>query len=43
MQLAISPEEINGLTFGLMLNALKGGVAGKAGTKGKASLRLVKG
>jgi Zn-dependent peptidase ImmA (M78 family)/DNA-binding XRE family transcriptional regulator len=43
-QLAIPSEEINELTFGLMLNALKGGRTGEATRKpGKAALRLVKG
>lgn len=39
-QLAISPEEINELTFGLMLNALKGG--GDKASRGSGNLRLVK-
>lgn len=43
-QLSISPDEINELTFGLMLNALKGGRGANAQpTVGRASLRLVKG
>jgi Zn-dependent peptidase ImmA (M78 family) len=43
-QLAIDPEEINELTFGLMLNALKGGRGiGAAPKVSRASLRLVKG
>ena len=43
-QLAISPDEINELTFGLMLNALKGGRGVDAAPKvSRASLRLVKG
>lgn len=43
-QLAIPAEEINELTFGLMLNALKGGRAGDAASRAsRASLRLVKG
>jgi len=40
-QLAIDSEEINELTFGLMLNALKGG--GEKATRSTANLRLVKG
>lgn len=40
-QLAIPQEEINQLTFGLMLNLLKGGGASSAG--GRGGLRLVKG
>jgi Zn-dependent peptidase ImmA (M78 family)/transcriptional regulator with XRE-family HTH domain len=43
-QLTISPDEINELTFGLMLNALRGGRgANVAPTVGRASLRVVKG
>jgi len=45
-QLAIPPEEINELTFGLMLNVLKGGRHAIETTKNgmrKPSLRLVKG
>jgi Zn-dependent peptidase ImmA (M78 family)/transcriptional regulator with XRE-family HTH domain len=43
-QLSIAPEEINELTFGLMLNALKGGRGLDAVSKqSRASLRLVKG
>lgn len=44
-QLAISPEEINELTFGLMLNVLKGNGAGTSDPNGQstAQLRLVKG
>jgi Zn-dependent peptidase ImmA (M78 family)/transcriptional regulator with XRE-family HTH domain len=43
-QLNISPDEINELTFGLMLNALKGGRgADAAPTAARTSLRLVKG
>lgn len=43
-QLAIPPEEINELTFGLMLNALKGGRSVDAAPGiSKAPLRLVKG
>lgn len=42
-QLAIPPDEINELTFGLMLNALKGGRAGDSVSRpGRATLRLVK-
>jgi hypothetical protein len=42
--LAIFPEEINELTFGLMLNALKGGASKSVGAKSStATLRLVKG
>ena len=43
-QLAIDPREINELTFGLMLNVLKGGGVGPAETarSGRAALRLVK-
>lgn len=43
-QLAIHPDEINELTFGLMLNAMKGGrsVDAAPGTS-RAPLRLVKG
>lgn len=42
-QLAIYPEEINELTFGLMLNALKGGKGSEtASTPSRANLRLVK-
>ncbi|MHA3903268.1 helix-turn-helix domain-containing protein [Castellaniella sp. WN] len=42
-QLAIQPEEINELTFGLMLNALKGGRRADVESKSKkANLRLVK-
>jgi Zn-dependent peptidase ImmA (M78 family)/transcriptional regulator with XRE-family HTH domain len=40
--LHIPVDEINELTFGLMLNVLKGGEAGD-GTRGGAPLRLVKG
>lgn len=43
-QLSISPDEINELTFGLMLNALKGGRGIDAAPKtSRADLRLVKG
>ncbi|KES24945.1 XRE family transcriptional regulator [Pseudomonas sp. AAC] len=44
-ELAISPEEINELTFGLMLNVLKGQSATPSDSGGKsgAHLRLVKG
>lgn len=43
-QLSISPEEINELTFGLMLNALKGGRGlDTAPKQSRAALRLVKG
>lgn len=44
-QLAISPEEINELTFGLMLNVLKGQATGDSKYKAKsaAHLRLIKG
>tara|TARA_Y100000780_G_scaffold170651_1_gene155912 strand:+ start:1140 stop:2282 length:1143 start_codon:yes stop_codon:yes gene_type:complete len=44
-ELAISPEEINELTFGLMLNVLKGQSANRSGSGGKsvAHLRLIKG
>lgn len=43
-QLSIPAEEINELTFGLMLNALKGGRRGDAAPRAsRASLRLVKG
>jgi Zn-dependent peptidase ImmA (M78 family)/transcriptional regulator with XRE-family HTH domain len=43
-QLAIPPEEINELTFGLMLNALKGGRSVDAAPGiSRAPLRLVKG
>lgn len=43
-QLSILPEEINELTFGLMLNALKGGRANDMTPKAnKVSLRLIKG
>lgn len=43
-QLTIPPEEINELTFGLMLNALKGGRSADAVPKAsRANLRLVKG
>jgi Zn-dependent peptidase ImmA (M78 family) len=43
-QLAIFSDEINELTFGLMLNALKGGAPRMAEpTAGRANLRLVKG
>ena len=44
-ELAISPEEINELTFGLMLNVLKGQSANPSDSGGKsgAHLRLVKG
>lgn len=43
-QVAISPEEINELTFGLMLNALKGGRRMDAAPKSsRADLRLVRG
>lgn len=42
-QLAIQPEEINELTFGLMLNALKGGRRTDVKSKSKkANLQLVK-
>ncbi|WP_417277096.1 helix-turn-helix domain-containing protein [Castellaniella sp.] len=42
-QLAIQPEEINELTFGLMLNALKGGRRTDVESKSKkANLQLVK-
>jgi Zn-dependent peptidase ImmA (M78 family)/DNA-binding XRE family transcriptional regulator len=43
-QLAIDPREINELTFGLMLNVLKGGAAGHVETaqSGRPPLRLVK-
>ena len=42
-ELAIYPEEINELTFGLMLNALKGGKGSDSkSTPSRASLRLVK-
>jgi Zn-dependent peptidase ImmA (M78 family)/DNA-binding XRE family transcriptional regulator len=43
-QLSISPDEINELTFGLMLNVLNGGrPAGSQAKLGRAVLRLVKG
>lgn len=44
-QLAIAPQEINELTFGLMLNALKGGApqGSKPAMVGRAHLRLAKG
>lgn len=44
-ELAISPEEINELTFGLMLNVLKGQSANRpdSGRKSGAHLRLIKG
>ncbi|WP_039013075.1 helix-turn-helix domain-containing protein [Pseudomonas brassicacearum] len=44
-ELGISPDEINELTFGLMLNVLKGQSANRSDTSGKSSphLRLVKG
>ena len=43
-QLAISPEEINELTFGLMLNAMRGGGTGeRTGRVARPNLRLVKG
>jgi len=43
-QLSISPDEINELTFGLMLSALKGGRSmDTAPRAGRAELRLVKG
>ncbi|MBN0473765.1 XRE family transcriptional regulator, partial [Pseudomonas aeruginosa] len=44
-ELAISPEEINELTFGLMLNVLKAQSANPSDSGGKsgAHLRLVKG
>ena len=44
-ELAISPEEINELTFGLMLNVLKGQNPAPSESTGKsaAQLRLVKG
>lgn len=43
-QISIAPEEINELTFGLMLNALKGGRGLDAAPKpSRAALRLVKG
>lgn len=42
-QLTITPDEINELTFGLMLNALRGGSTSTVKVKGKADLRLVKG
>lgn len=43
-QLSILPEEINELTFGLMLNALKGGRGTDSPPKAsRATLRLVKG
>ena len=43
-QLSIFPEEINELTFGLMLNALQGGRDSRAAPKAsRAALRLVKG
>lgn len=42
-QLALLPEEINELTFGLMLNVLKGGRASTdPATSSRANLRLVK-
>jgi hypothetical protein len=43
-QLAIDPREINELTFGLMLNVLKGGAPGHAerSRSERPSLRLVK-
>jgi len=44
-ELSISPEEINELTFGLMLNVLKGQSANRSDSSGKsgAHLRLIKG
>ena len=43
-QLSIAPDEINELTFGLMLNALKGGRSVDAAARpSRADLRLVKG
>jgi hypothetical protein len=43
-QLAIHSDEINELTFGLMLNALKGGAPRTAeAAVGRAKLKLVKG
>lgn len=43
-QLAIHPDEINELTFGLMINALKGGRSSDAAPAiSRAPLRLVKG
>lgn len=42
-QLSIAPDEINELTFGLMLNALRGGATSENKGKSKAQLKLVKG